>query len=507
MKPIVYLVGAGPGDPGLLTLKGKTILETADVVIYDSLINTKLLDHVKQNSELIYVGKKLGNKEASQEKINNLLVENAKTGKTVARLKGGDPFVFGRGGEEAMALVEAGITIEIVPGVSSISAVPAYSGIPLTHRSFNSSFTVITGHEDPSKTKSQLSWNSLAKMNTLIFLMSLNNLSKIMNKLIKEKIPHDTPVMVTSCGTMPSQKTIIGTISNICKKLEQNKQITTPAVIVVGKIVSMRNKIKWYEKKPLFGKKILLTRASDQISEFSHLLNDYGADGIEFPTIEIVPPKSWKEVDKSIREFKSYDYIIFTSVNGVKNFFARLTFNDFDSRIFHNKKIITIGEKTAFELKKFGLKPDIVPKEYSAEGILDVLDSKKIMNKNFLIPRAKIARDLLPKKLKELNAKVNVVSCYENKLPEITSEKKEEIKKMLINKKIDVITFTSSSTVTNFFKIFNNLKTTIEKISIACIGPITADNVKSHGLEPNIIAKKYTTEGLIEAMIDHLSNN
>lgn len=507
MKPIVYLVGAGPGDPGLLTLKGKKILETADVVIYDSLVNTKLLDHVKKNAELIYVGKKLGSKEASQKEINNLLVKKAKTCKTVARLKGGDPFVFGRGGEEAMALVDAGITIEIVPGVSSISAVPAYSGIPLTHRSFNSSFAVITGHEDPFKDKSQLSWNSLAKMKTLIFLMSLNNLSKIMKKLIKEKIPHDTPVMITSWGTMPSQKTIIGTISNICKKLEQNKQITTPAVIVVGEIVNLRNEIKWFEKKPLFGKKILVTRASDQISEFSHLLNEYGADVIELPTIEIVPPKSWAGVDKSIKEFKTYDYIIFTSVNGVKNFLSRLTFNSFDSRIFHNKTIITIGEKTALELKKFGLEPDIIPKEYSAEGILDVLDRKKIMNKNFLIPRAKIARDLLPKKLKELNAKVNVVTCYENKLPKITSEKKREIKKMLKNNKIDVITFTSSSTVTNFFKIFNGIRINIGKVLIACIGPITAKTLKDHGLEPIIIAKKYTSEGLIEAMIDHLSNN
>jgi len=504
---MVYLVGAGPGDPGLITQKGIDLLKIADVVVYDSLINTKLLNHCRKKTRFIFVGKKSSRESITQKEINDILIKSSKGNMVVVRLKGGDPFLFGRGGEEAEALTNEGILVEIVPGVSSISAVPGYSGVPLTHRKYNSSFAVITGHENPDKAKSSINWKAISSLDTLVFLMSLKNLSSITKKLISNKMPRDTPVIITSWGTLPTQNSVVGTLSDITDKVKSNKSITTPAVILVGKIVNLRNKINWFEKKPLFGKNIIITRASEQSTGLRDKLYSYGANVIELPTIKTVPVKSWKKIDSSIKNFELYDYIIFTSVNGVKYFFERIKKNKLDSRIFKNKTIITTGDKTAAELNKHGLHSDITPKKYTAEGIITSLKSHDLKNKNVLIPRAKVARNILPDTLRNLKAKVTVLDCYVTVLPVTKVEFKQDIINKLKKGEIDLITFTSSSTFTNLKKMLgkdiNHLNNTI----ISSIGPITSMTIKENGFQPRIQAKKHTVEGLIDEIIVHFTTS
>lgn len=506
MNSMVYLVGAGPGDPGLITEKGKALLETADVVVYDSLINTKLLNHCNKKTKLIFVGKKSNKKSITQKEINDILISSSKRNRVVIRLKGGDPFLFGRGGEEAEALTKAGILVEIVPGVSSISAVPGYSGVPLTHRKYNSSFAVITGHENPDKIKSSINWKAISSLDTLVFLMSLKNLSSITRKLMKNSMPPDTPVIITSWGTLPTQNSVVGNLSDIADRVKKDKTITTPAVILIGEIVNLRKNINWFEKKPLFGKNIIITRASEQSTGLRDTLYSYGANVIELPTIKTVPVKSWKNVDSSIKDFSKYDYVIFTSVNGVKYFFERIKINKLDSRIFNNKTIITIGEKTSAELSRHGLNSDLTPRKYTAEGILTALKAHKLNNKNVLIPRAKIARDILPDTLKELKAIVTVAECYETVIPPTPISVKKDIIHKLKSGDIDLITFTSSSTFTNLKKMLGKDITLLNNTKISSIGPITSMTIKDNGFRADIQAGKHTVEGLIVAIISYFKS-
>lgn len=497
-----FLIGAGPGDPGLITVRGKRILMNADVVIHDSLVNPILLEICKQSAEIIYVGKKIGYKELSQKEINKLLIKKTKEGKNVVRLKGGDPFVFGRGGEEAEELKDRGINIEIIPGISSIIAVPAYSGVPVTHRNFNSSFAVFTAHKDKFSNSENIDLESIKNIETLVFLMGLNNIKNIISKLVKAGKDPETPVLIVSNGTLPTQKSLTGTISNITKKLKSNPQITTPATIIVGNIVNLRDKINWFEGKPLFGKTVITTRDKDFNFEITNILNTEGANVINFPTIEIKPIKSRKKLDKAIEDLDKYDFVIFTSVNGVKHFFDRVESLNMDSRIFGNKKIITIGEKTAQQLKKYGLISDYTPGEYVAEAIIKLCKKIGVKDKNILIPRAKVAREILPEKLRELGAKVDVVATYETLIPKHRKKILDNIKNRLKEGRIDIVTFTSSSTAKNFFELIGNKKNNYSKTTFACIGPITADTLKSHGFKPEIIAKNYTIEGLVQEIIE-----
>ncbi len=497
-----FLVGAGPGDPGLITVKGKNILKSADVVVYDSLINPILLKMCRENAELIYVGKKIGHKELSQNEINKLLVKKAKEGKMVLRLKGGDPFVFGRGGEEAEILEKNNIETDIVPGISSIIAVPAYSGVPVTHRDYNSSFAVFTAHKSKFNSLKDFDPASLKSIKTLVFLMGLNNIRNIMSKLTESGKDPETPVLVISNGTLPSQNSLVGTISNITNKLKDNPAITTPATIIVGDIINLRNKINWFENKPLFGKTVVSTRDKNYSSEIESILNQNGANVINFPTIEIKPIKNNKKLAKSIKDFDEYNFVIFTSVNGVKYLFENLKNLKKDSRIFGNKKIITIGEKTAAELKRYGLESDYTPDEYIAEGVIELCKKIGVKNKKVLIPRAKVAREILPQKLKELGAKVDVVATYETILPKHKKKDIDEIINKLKKGEINIVTFTSSSTARNFFELIGKRKTIYTKTRFACIGPITADTVKSFGFKSDIVAEKYTIEGLAQGIID-----
>ena len=353
MNGTVYLVGAGPGDIGLLTIKGLKCLKKADVVVYDFHLNAQVLNYISHDAEFIYAGKRGGRHTMTQDEINAVLIEKAKEGKNTCRLKGGDPFVFGRGGEEAEALAKEGIEFEIVPGVSSAIAAPAYAGIPLTHRLYSSSFAVIPGYEDPSKKESAIDWSRIATgVGTLVFLMAVKNVDQIAQKLIDNGRSPETPVAVIRWGTRPDQTTVIGTLSNIGELLKE-RDIKPPAVMVVGEVVKLRESLNWYEKKPLFGHRILATR---EHAEGFELLEELGAEIISFPTIEIVPPESYDTLDQAIGVVESYDWLIFTSRNGVEYFFKRFFEKDRDIRDLKGIKICAIGTKTAAEVNTYGIK-------------------------------------------------------------------------------------------------------------------------------------------------------
>ena len=496
-KGRIYLIGAGPGDAGLLTLRGKELLGEAQAVIYDSLVNPQILKFCRTDAELVFAGKTMGQAHMSQEEINELLVSKAKEGKTVARLKGGDPFVFGRGGEEAEAIVQNGIDLEIVPGVSSVTAVPAYGGVPITHRRYNSSFAVFTGHQGQIEDSAY----DPAEIETMVFLMGLSNIESIMKKLLESGKEPSTPVAVISCGTLPEQKSVVGTISDIAEKTRV-LDMQTPATIVVGEVAALAEAIEWYEKKPLFGKTIMVTREKEASSEFAELLASCGAMIIEFPTIEIKPVRNTKEQELSVRNLEDYDFLVFTSVNGVSNYFEVLALEGKDSRELKGKKIIAIGEKTSEELLRYNLRADYVPKVYTAEGIISLAEKLNLNGKKILIPRALVARELLPDTLRAMGAEVEVLCVYETLVPDYAKQKLDLIKMKFSGAEIDLVTFTSSSTVTNFFSLLGKDPELFSKTGFACIGPVTAATLLGYGLTPTVTADIHTTRGLKEKILD-----
>jgi uroporphyrinogen III methyltransferase/synthase len=499
----VYLVGAGPGDPGLLTLKGREVLEKAEVVIYDYLANEELLKFAPAGAERIYVGKKGGDHTLGQEGINALLVEKGRE-HIVVRLKGGDPYIFGRGGEEAQALVENGVAFEAVPGISAAAAVPAYAGIPLSHRDFTSTIAFITGHEraDKEEGESKIAWDKISTgAGTLVFFMGVRNLPQICGNLIKHGRSADTPIALIRWGTTPMQQTVSGTLSDIVDKVRE-ANLQPPAVIVVGEVVTCRDELNWFERRPLFGRRIVVTRAREQASDFRAKLEELGASCIEFPTIEVVPPPSWAPLDEAISVLSDYDWIIFTSVNGVKSFLGRLQAAGKDARDLHGIRLAAIGPKTAEALETVMLKPDLVPSEYRAEAILEGLEGHSVETKRFLMPRAMVAREILPEKLRQRGATVDVVPAYQTVLPDRDAPK---IRSLLTDGRIDCITFTSSSTVSNFFELVGKeeFEACKERVAVACIGPITAETAAGFGLKTSIMPSEYTIGGLVESLVDY----
>ncbi|HMK44453.1 MAG TPA: uroporphyrinogen-III C-methyltransferase, partial [Dissulfurispiraceae bacterium] len=393
----VYLIGAGPGDIGLLTIKGARCLQKADAVVYDFHLNAQILTYIKHDAEFIYAGKRGGHHAMTQDQINQTLVAHAKKGQIVCRLKGGDPFVFGRGGEEAEILAAEGIPFEIIPGVSSSIAAPAYAGIPLTHRKYSSSFAVITGNEDATKTDSTMNWDALAKsFDTLVFLMGVKNLHGITGQLLKHGKSPDTPAALVRWGTRPDQKTVVGTVGTIAD-LAAVSGIRPPAVMVIGDVVRLRPTLSWYEKKPLFGQRILITR---EYTEEYGALEDLGAELFEFPTIEIVPPDDYTELDAAISEIDSYDWLVFTSANGFTYFLERFMALGRDIRDLKGIRLCTIGPKTAEAVQSFALKVDLVPKEFNAEGLCEAFlnGRNSLSGIRILLPRAGTARELFPQK-------------------------------------------------------------------------------------------------------------
>ena len=498
---MIYLVGSGPGDPGLFTLKGVRCMQEADAVVYDRLAPRALLGYARPEAERIYVGKKPGNPTMSQEEINALLVEKGRARLTVVRLKGGDPYIFGRGGEEALALNEAGVPFEVVPGVTSGVAAPAYAGIPVTHRNVSTSVAFVTGHEDPTKGRPAVDWEKLANgADTLVLYMGVGRLEEISKGLIAAGRRRETPVACVRWGTVPEQRTVTGTLQDIADRVVE-AGLKPPAIIVVGDVVALRESgLDFYERRPLFGRRVVVTRARAQAGELSAELERLGAEVYEFPTIEISPPEDFRPLDAAIRELDSFGLIVFTSVNGVEAFLKRLRHHGLDLRALPREaKVAAIGPATAERIEQAGLRVDVVPKEYRAEALIGVLDTGQLAGERILIPRAKVARETLPEGLREAGAEVVVPPSYES-VP--STEGKEELSLLLQTGEIDCVSFTASSTVENFVGAFGveEAARLLAKTRVACIGPITADTARKHGLRVDAEAREYTIPGLVEAV-------
>ncbi len=500
----VYLIGAGPGDIGLLTLKGKNILEKADVVVYDALANAAMLNFARPDAELIYVGKRANNHAMTQTNINALIVEKAKQGKIVARLKGGDPYIFGRGGEEAEELLDAGVPFEEVPGISSTIAGPAYAGIPLTHRSFASSVTLITGHEDPNKPDSVHNWQALAdSASTLVFVMGMKNLPHIAENLQKAGLSAQTPAALVHWGTTAKHRSLVATLGTLYAE-SQKQGFSNPSVIVVGNVVSLRDKLNWFEQKPLLGKGIVVTRAREQASGLAHSLAELGAHVIQFPTIEIHDLDDYTDVDAHLAELDSYQWLVFTSVNGVKHFWKRLAKHGLDSRVLgkgEGKKIAAIGPATADILREKGIEPDFIPEKYVAEGVVEGMLKLGMQGQKILLPRAKEAREVLPDALRAAGATVHVLPIYETKP---AGARKDEVLEELEAGRIHCITFGSSSTVDNFLSLVDvaTLKQ-YPQVKLASIGPVTTKTLLGHGLACDIQPQDYTIPALVDRLVEY----
>jgi len=502
---LIYLVGSGPGDPGLFTVKGARCMGEAEAVVYDRLAPEALLKYARPEAEKIYVGKKPGNPTMSQEEINDVLVDLGCAGKTVVRLKGGDPYIFGRGGEEALALIEAGLPFEVVPGVTSGVAAPAYAGIPVTHRHVSTSVAFVTGHEDPTKGRTDVDWEKLANgADTLVLYMGVGRLAEISACLISAGREPDTPVACVRWGTVPEQRTVTGALEDIADKVAK-AGLKPPAIIVVGDVVALREVgLDWYERRPLFGRRVVVTRARAQAGELSAELEKLGAEVYEFPTIEIVPPEDFGPLDSAIRDLDSFDWLVYTSVNGVEAFVDRLRHHGLDLRaVPRGAKVAAIGPATAERLEEVGLRVDVVPKEYRAEALIEALDSGSLAGKRVLIPRARVAREILPEKLREAGAEVVVPPAYES-VP--SSGGREELSLRLRSGEIDCVTFTASSTVENFVGAFGEEEAVrlLSGTKVACIGPITAETGRKRGFRVDAEADEYTIPGLVEAVVDTL---
>jgi uroporphyrinogen III methyltransferase / synthase len=498
----VFLVGAGPGDPGLITVKGLKLLQEAEVVIYDFLASPALLKAVSPEAEMIYVGKRGADHTMPQAEINRLIIEQALKGKKIVRLKGGDPFIFGRGGEEAEELARAHISFEIVPGVTSAIAVPAYAGIPLTHRRYNTSVAFFTGHEDPTKeTSSQDLAGSAAGVETQVFLMGVKNLPSIVEGLIRQGRDPETPAALIRWGTTPRQRTLTGTLKNIVHRAEE-AVLTPPAVFILGKVVTLRERLNWFENRPLFGKRVVVTRTREQASELVESLSELGAECLEFPTIRIVPPADWSDVDRAIGQMDRFNWVLFTSPNGVRFFFSRLEHLKLDLRLLHGVKIGVIGPATAGALAEFHLRFDLMPERYQAEYFLETLSPIPLEGRKILIPRAEEARGTLPEGLRQMGAEVTVVSVYQT-LPAL--EGKAQLEEKLSREEVDCLSFTSSSTVIHFLSLFPRqiILEILKKVAVACIGPITAKTAQDNGLKVSIVAGEYTIPGLVKAIKEY----
>ncbi|QMV43797.1 uroporphyrinogen-III C-methyltransferase [Cohnella cholangitidis] len=506
-KGKVYLVGAGPGDPKLITVRGLEALKRSDVIVFDRLAGPQLLNFAKPDAERIYVGKLPDRHTMKQEDINRLLVDLALQGKTVIRLKGGDPTVFGRVGEEADLLQKNGIIYEIIPGITSAISVPAYAGIPVTHRDMASSFSVITGHESPDKLDLSIYWDKVTNATgTLVFLMGVAKIAYISDQLIKHGRSPDTPVALVQWGTRAEQKTVVGTLSNIEERVKA-ANLKPPAVIVVGDVVRQRETLSWIEKKPLFGQRILITRARSQASDLLAKIDDLGGETYEYPVIEMkLPekPEQLQEIEQALAQAEAYDWVMLTSVNGVEYFFRWLDRYGVDIRRFHKAKFAAVGPKTADALRDRGIRADLLPESFRAEGLLDSLDGVIAPGQLALLPRGDLARETLPKELKERGVRVVELDVYHTVL---SAPKDLWLPEMLENGEIHVITFTSSSTVVNLMEALRQLGVSnpaeaLRNVEIACIGPVTAQTAKEHGLTVTVVPEKYTIDGLVEALVD-----
>jgi uroporphyrinogen III methyltransferase/synthase len=484
----VYLVGAGPGDPELITWKGRKLLAQADAVLYDNLASPALVELAPGHAERLYVGKKRSEHPYSQDEICRMLIERARQGKTVIRLKGGDPFIFGRGGEEAEALADAGVDFEVVPGVTTPLGIAAYCGVPLTHREHTSVVTFVTAHE-----VSRIDWEKVAAAETLVLFMGWAQFGEIARLLIAHGKPPETPALAVRWATRPDQQTLTGPLAELPRRVAE-AGMKPPVTIVIGEVVRLRDKLNWYEQLPLFGRRFVVTRASEQAGVLAEKLRSLGADVAELPAIAIRPMDDYSALDAAIEKLPSYDWLVFTSVNGVRFFFERLDGSRRDTRDLP-ARICAIGPATRRELEKLHLKVDLVPEEYVAEALVRAFENCGMQGKRVLLARAAAARELLPGELRRLGASVDVAPAYRTVVPEDAAERARDV----FARKPDWVLFTSSSTVRNLVTIAG--REALDGVKVASIGPVTSETARSLGIEVNVEAKPYTIDGLIETVL------
>jgi uroporphyrinogen III methyltransferase/synthase len=503
IRPIVYLIGTGPGDPGLISARGARYLAAADVVLYDHLVNPRLLRYPRQDAEKIDLGR-AAPQPLDQEAINYLLVEKAREGRIVARLKWGDPFLFDRGGQDALFLHEHGVPFEVVPGIPAAIGATSYAGVPLTYPGGGDSVTFVRGHEDESSMVPNVDWASLARVGgTLVCYAGPRQLAEILNALLANGFDPDERAAIIYDGTFPTQRTTDGTLQQLA---EMKNLRMAPAILVVGRVVGLRQHLRWFDERPLFGKKIVVTRSREQAGELVDLLESLGGEPIEAPMIRVEPPDDYGPLDKAVAEAGSYDWIIFTSANAVEVFMRRVTTGSGDIRDLKGVRLVAIGPATADRLARHGLRVDLEPAESRAEAIVQALrDTGDIKGKRFLLPRADIAREILPEELRKGGADVTEVIAYRTVLAEIEREGDPDIYRMLLEKRIDVVTFTSASTVKNFVQIFgaDQSPDLLNATKVASIGPVTAEAAEQYGIKTAIMPKEYTIPALVQAIVEH----
>ncbi|MFC4808988.1 uroporphyrinogen-III C-methyltransferase [Paenibacillus sp. GCM10023250] len=506
-KGKVYLVGAGPGDPKLITVRGLECIRSCDVIVYDRLASPRLLRHLKPGAEKVYVGKLPDRHTMKQEDINRLLVDLALEGKVVTRLKGGDPTIFGRVGEEAELLRQYDVEFEIVPGITSAIAVPAYAGIPVTHRDLASSVSIVTGHESPDKLDHSIHWDKVTHATgTLVFLMGVAKVGYIAEQLMNHGKPADTPVALVRWGTRVEQRTVTGTLETI-EAVVKAADFKPPAVIVVGDVVLQREKLNWYERKPLFGTRVLVTRARAQSSELSERIEELGGEPCEFPVIETrrpSEPETIAAVEAALGEAEQYDWLMFTSVNGVDYFFDWLKSLRIDVRRFHRARVAAVGPKTAEALERRGLLVDALPVKFQADDLLASLEDRLRPGQRVLLPRGDLAREVLPRELKAKGLLPVEIDVYETILAQ---DQDEEVLEYLRSGEVHVVTFASSSTVTNLLEVLRRMGVErplelLNGVDIACIGPVTAKTAAEAGLTVTIQPEDATIDGLIAAIAE-----
>ena len=499
----VRLVGAGPGDPGLITVRAVRALEAADLVLYDALVHPDLLEHAR-GAETVFVGKRGGKPSARQTSINQRMVEAARAGRRVVRLKGGDPYLFGRGSEEAEFLRAHNVPFEVVPGVPSSLAVSAYAGFSLTHRELASSVAYLTATESPDKDRTSHDWSKLATgPETLVIFMGLRRVESLMALLVEHGRDPATPAAAVMNASLPTQRTVVGTVATLPSLV---RDLHLPTLILVGPVVNLRTHLSWYEEKPLFGKRVLVTRPAQQARGLSQLLRDEGAEPIEAPTIRIIAAADPKPLETAVREVHRYHWVVFTSRNGVEYFFQELENQRGDARRLGNAKIASIGPGTAAALARHGVSADVVPAEHKGEALADAIleAGGSFSGVRVLMPRAAIARNVVPEALRNAGAAVDVVAAYRAVPP--TEEEARRLQRLIHQEEVDAVTFTASSTVSQLVNLLGeNGAEALSRLTVASIGPITSATAEQLGVPVATTASRYTSDGLVTALVNHFS--
>ena len=502
---IVYLIGAGPGDPGLITVRGMECLASADVVLYDHLVHSRLLRNARADAEKIDLGV-AAPQALEQEAICYLLAEKAREGKVVARLKWGDPFVFDRGGAEALFLHEQGVRFEVVPGVPAGVAVPSYAGVPVTYPGGGDTLTFVRGHEDDGKRKASIDWASLARLDgTIVCYAGPDQVPEMLDALTAHGRPRDDRAAVIYDGTLPTQHTITGTLEEIAARVRASED-RRPAILVIGRVANLRDHLRWFDSRPLFGKRILVTRPRDQAAELVQRLEAMGAEAIEAPMIRILPAEDFSALDEACAQAGSYDWIVFSSANAVDAFMGRLMTSGRDMRALHGVLLCGVGPATAERLAKYGLKMDVTPPEYRAEAMLRAISEHgEVRGLKVLLPRADIGREVVADELKKHGADVTEVVAYRTVVAEPEREGEPDIYRMLLERRIDVVTFTSPSAVRNMVRVLGEEPAAdlLQATVVASIGPVTAEAAQQSNIKTTIMPMEYTVPALVEAIVKY----